>query len=272
MVDAALREVLIGRLRPRKQIFGRASAKVSAVRRRKECVDKRRYGRMQSHAGTPWKDALPGILVRHGSQAGDAEPLNQAFVGSKEKCLVATNGAADRCAELVPLEWRYRIAERVEEVLGVKRGVPKKFKSGAVNCVLARTRHGIDDASGRPAEFGRIRICQDLKFKYCLHTKQDTAHRTGRLVVHIVDVGAVQEKVVLLRASAIDGNLWRPASDNIVSSSERCRHAGLKQRELLKGPAVERQIPNLLVGDETAHGSGCEIDRIRIRDNSDFRA
>jgi len=51
--------------------------------------------------------------------------------------------------------------------------------------------------------------------------------------------------------------------DHVVAGCERRRDAGLQQRELLERAAVQRQLPDLLVADQTAERARRRVDHRR---------
>ena len=67
-----------------------------------------------------------------------------------------------------------------------------------MNGILTGSCHSVDDATGRSSEFRGIRIRQNLEFEHCFDTKQDSRRRPRRLVIHVVDIGTVEQKIVLL--------------------------------------------------------------------------
>src|SRR5262249_8053844 len=107
-------------------------------------------------------------------------------------------------SKLISFKRRYRFVLGIEEVFGVESRVSQKFEDGSVDAVLAGSRHGVDLASGGPAELCGIGIGQNLEFQHRFNPQQHTGGGARRLVVDIVDVGAVQQEVVLLRPGAVD--------------------------------------------------------------------
>src|SRR5207245_8749092 len=97
-----------------------------------------------------------------------------------------------------------------------------------------------------------------------LETRLDAKARAGRrarrLVVDVVDVGAVEEKAVLLGPRPVDRDFRRASADDVVAGRQRRRDARLQQRQLLERTAVERQLPDLLVADEAAERARGRID------------
>jgi hypothetical protein len=77
-----------------------------------------------------------------------------------------------------------------------------------VDGIVTRAGHGIDDAARSPSELGRVGIGKHLELEYGLDPEQHSCDGPGRLVVDVVDVGAVEKEVVLFRAGPVNGNLW----------------------------------------------------------------
>ena len=160
----------------------------------------------------------------------------------------------------MPIEIGNRLVLRIEVVLRVERRVPVELEARAVHRIGARARHRVDDASGRSSEFGGIRIGQHLELEDRFDAEEHAGGRSGRFVVHVVDVGAVEQEAVLLGTRAVDRNLRRTAADDVVAGGQRRRDARLQQRELLERSAIERQLANLLVAHETAHRPRRRVD------------
>ena len=147
------------------------------------------------------------------------------------------------------VEVRNRLVFWIEEILRVERRVAVKLEPGPVHGIGARPCHRVDDASGRSSEFGRVRVCEHLKFKNRFDAEQYAGRRARRLVVHVIDVGAIEQEAVLLGSRTVDGNLGGPAADDIVPRGQCRRHAGLQQRKLLKRSAVESLTSPLTAPD-----------------------
>ena len=131
MIDARLDEVLVGRLRAGEQVLGRAAAERPPVGAGEQQVDVRRDRRMQRHrAGR--QNAAPRVVVGHGGDARDAEPLDEALVGAEEERAVACERPAGDGAELMAGEIRLGLARRIEEVARVERGVAMELERRAV--------------------------------------------------------------------------------------------------------------------------------------------
>ncbi len=135
-----------------------------------------------------------------------------------------------------------------------------ELEGRAVQLIGPRPGHRVDDASRRTPELGRVGVGEDLELEDRLDPQQYAARRPGGLVVDVVDVGPVEEEVVLLGAGAIDGNLRRPAADHVVARGQGGAHSRLEQRELLEGASIERQVPDLMLPDQPAQRPRGEVD------------
>ena len=235
VVDTHLPEVLVGRLLHREQILGRAAAEGPPVRVRKERIEVGGNRRMQ------------------GDRLGPDDAAAREC-GEVERPVLHDRPTSDG-AELMTEEIGNRLVRGIEEVFRVERGVAVELESGSVKCVGARARHRVDDAARRAPELGRVRVRQHLEFEHRLDAEEHAGRRSGRLVVDVVDVGAVEEEAALLGPRAVDRNLRRAPADHVVAGRKGGRDAGLQQRKLLERPSVERQLANLLVADEPAHGT-----------------
>ena len=139
-----------------------------------------------------------------------------------------------------------------------------------MNVILTGSCNGIDHATSRSSEFCRIRVRQNLEFQDRFHTKQHTSGRTRRLVVDIINVGAIEQKVVLLGPGAVNGNLRRAPANDVVARGQCGSDSRLKKRELLERPAVQRQIANLLIIHEAAYRRRSQVDWIGVRNDLDL--
>ena len=120
-------------------------------------------------------------------------------------------------------------------------------------------------AARRLPELRGIGVGQHLEFEHGVDAEQHAGHRSRRLVVDVVDVGAVEQETVLLRSRAVDRDLRGAAADDVVAGRQRGAHARLQQRQLLEGTAVERQIANLVVVDEPADRAVGQVEARRLR-------
>src|SRR5439155_10500868 len=84
MIDACLREVLLGRLSEGELILAHAATERSAVGSRKQDVEVLRDRRVQLYRSAG-QDAAPRIVIRDRREAGDAQTLDESFVGAKEE-------------------------------------------------------------------------------------------------------------------------------------------------------------------------------------------
>ena len=259
VVDPSLREVLVGRLRAREQILAHAARQPAAVRKRKERVEIGGKGRVKLD-GSPRQDAMAGVPVRDKRDSGDAEALDQRFVGREEESPVAPERATQRRAELVAFEGRDRLVAGIEKVLGVERRIAQELEGRAVHGVGPGAGDGVDHAAGGAAELGRVGVGQHLELEHRLDAEQDAGDRAGRLVVDVVDVGPVEQEVVLFGARPVDRDLGRAAPDDVVSGGQRRPDARLQERELLERAAVEREVPDLAIVDQSGDRSRGQVD------------
>ena len=130
--------------------------------------------------------------------------------------------------------------------------------------VSTRPGDGVDDAASRLAKLGRVGIGQHLKFEHRLDTEQNAGHRSRRLVVHVIDVRAIEQETVLLGSRTVDGNLRGASADDVAARGKSGGDARLQERELLKRPPVQRKIANLPIVDQAAHAAVGEIDARRL--------
>ena len=137
MIDAQLVEVLVGRLRVGKQVLRGAAAERAAVGAREQRVEISRNRRVQRDRPAR-QHAAPRIVVGHRGDAGDAEPLDQAFVGAEEERAVAPQRPAEHAAELVAREVGLRLRRRIEEVARVERRVAVELEQRSGVAVGAR--------------------------------------------------------------------------------------------------------------------------------------
>src|SRR5713226_3070932 len=113
MIDAALREVLIRRLRACEQMLRLAASERSPVGQREQQIEVLRNGRIQRNlpqcgvCGAGRQQTLSGVKVGHGRYARDAQPLDQRLKGAEEKSLIPNDGTAEHSAELVAFQCRY---------------------------------------------------------------------------------------------------------------------------------------------------------------------
>ncbi len=126
--------------------------------------------------------------------------------------------------------------------------------------VRARAGDRVDHSARGAAELRGVGVGEDLELEHRLHPEEHAAGRARRLVVDVVDVGAVEQEVVLLGARAVDRDLGRAAPDDVVAGGEGGVDAGLEERELLKRAAVEGELADLLLADQPAHRARGQVD------------
>ena len=100
VIDPQLIQVLVGGLGFGEQVFGAAVAERAAVGAREQDVEISRHRGMQRDR-TAGDDAAPRIIVWNRRDAGDAETLDQAFIGAEKERPVALQRSAEHAAKLV---------------------------------------------------------------------------------------------------------------------------------------------------------------------------
>ena len=148
---------------------------------------------------------VPGahFCGRHRVDKGPRQALAEAIVIAEEKCLVATDRAAQREAKLVLLEGGDLVGRPVEEVLRVQSRVSQKLIDRAVDLVGPRFGDDIDLAAGITSLLGRVEIGLDLELLDRLYRRAD--HQGESEPVVIID--PVIQVVVGAFAVAVDEQL-----------------------------------------------------------------
>src|SRR5262245_7686313 len=118
--------------------------------------------------------------------------------------------------------------------------------------VLARTRDRIDHTAGRSSELRGIRIRQDLKLENGFDSEQHTRGRSWCLVVDVVDVGPVEQKIVLFRPGPVDRDFRRTSANDVIARGQRGSDSSLKKGQLLERSTVQREVANLFAVDQSA--------------------
>ena len=104
------------------------------------------------------------LVAEHQAVHVHALPLPLALVGRQEERVGGDDGAAERSAELVPLEAMRLRRRELEEVPGVERLVPEELVGGTMEPVAAGAGHQVDDGAGHVAVFRAERRIVDLEF------------------------------------------------------------------------------------------------------------
>ena len=137
--------------------------------------------------------------------------------------------------------------------------------------VGARLGDGTDHATGGPAVLGREVAGQGLELADRFHAQDHTRNAAGSLAHGVVDVGAVQNKAGGIGPGAVDGDLLSQAHDQAAAGRPGRDHAWLQDRQLGETAAVQGQIADLLVVDQTTDcGAGGFHQRSRACDDHLF--
>src|SRR5439155_6218755 len=118
------------------------------------------------------QNAHSRVVIGNSRDASNSQSLDQRLEREKIKSLIFLHRTAGRSTELMAVEVRNRLVFWIEEILRVERRVAVKLEPGPVHGIGARPCHRVDDASGRSSEFGRVRVCEHLKFKNRFDTEQ----------------------------------------------------------------------------------------------------
>src|ERR1044071_2429588 len=139
---------------------------------REQSVHEGGHRRIHFHGrGFFWssQDSLTRVCVRYRRNPGDSQPLDERLEGCEKECLVMDDWPSDRPAKLIAFEcWNWFVG-RVEEVLGIERGIPQKFKHGAMILIAAGTCDCVDHAAGGSSIFSGVGISEHLKFEHSVH-------------------------------------------------------------------------------------------------------
>ena len=199
--------------------------------------------------------------------------LAEAFVVAEDEGVVAADRAACGSAELIALEWRS--GALVEEAWSIERVVAEKFVDGAVEIVGAGLRGDDDLPAGMLAEFGAVVVALDVEFADGIDAEQLAAGPAGRHVVFggAGEFDAVEEKDILLRAVAVDGEI---AGRGGVGDSgaagflrSEINNAGIQGQQQVVAAAVQRQIFDGLLADEAGDVGGGGADHGSVKGNLD---
>ena len=129
-------------------------------------------------AGAGGKQALARIRVGDECDVAKAEVLSVTLVVAKEEDLVATDGTAERAAEVVALKFGNLLL--VEVVAGVERAIAQELIGCAMQSVGAA---GGDDADLRAlalAECGGVGVAGDVELAHGIDAEQLAAGATRR--------------------------------------------------------------------------------------------
>jgi hypothetical protein len=187
-------------------------------------------------------------LGRVGHDHVDNVPLIAPLplVAGEEERSGLHNRPAQRRAELIALEV---LLLRGEEVLRVERVVAQEFERAAVEGVGPRLGDGVERAASA-MELGGVGVLLDAE----LLQRVDRRLNPGAALVLFGDVHAVEQEARLLPADAaydVAVHDFRPHGLH-VSRRRQQRGARRELGQLVKAAAVQRQVDDLLVGDDVA--------------------
>ena len=219
----------------------------------------------QRIADGPPEDALP---LGEGGDARERQgPLHLAepLVVHEEEGAVADDGPAEDAPELVAVERGLHPGGRLEEAGGVERGVAVELPRRAVKRVGAAAERGVDDGAAGTAELGAEVVGLDLEL---LHGVGRDLHDLVREALVAGAVGVVvhpvEDEVVERAPQAVDveGAVARVAD-------RRLADAGAEEREIGVGPPVQRQVDDLLPGDDLSAVARLALEQPRRADDLD---
>src|SRR6266478_2268675 len=185
----------------------------------------------------------------------DAATLKFLFAVDEEKCLVLSDWSANRPAKLIQVEF---FRGRCEKALGVQRCVSQEFEQRAVEIVvpgLGGQQHRWTRAS---SVLRRVVICQDLKLLNGVDRREDGDAAGGQLVV----VHSIDQPVRAIGPRTTDRKRERSAGSDLtgVRSGEKAvgvclrRSSGTERRKLREIAPIQRELRNLLGGNDLAEG------------------
>ncbi len=193
-----------------------------------------------------------------------AVPLDVA----EEVQLVANDRSADRPAEVVPLQLVLRLVGLFQEVvLRVQRVAAARVEGRAREAVRAGGRDDVDLRAPGAAELGTVVVAEDLEFGDRLERRvhEDRPVRSDVVVVRAVDGPEVGGHI-----AAADRQVGA-AEQPLVLDVEEVRRADARhqRRELQEVAPVQRQLADLLAGDDARDVAAENAHRRRRRDHVD---
>ena len=229
----------------RNRVVRELRARVDAVdRRRRQRIEDRRQAaevaaalrdrRHVAHVDDPLLSPVPFIT-------GEEERLVPAVVHAGNH-----HRTAERSAELVALEL---LLVHREEVLRIETVVAEELERTPVKHVAARLRGHVERRAGA-VELGRIRILLNAE----LLKRVNGGLYPGAPLVLFGDVHAVEQEAGLRARDAADDVAVDHFRTNRlrVAGGRQQRHARRETRKLVEAAPVQRQIDDLLVGDDFA--------------------
>ena len=146
-------------------------------------------------------------------------------------------------------------AALIEELTRVKRVVAEELEHATVEAVGPGAGDRANHASGRPPVFGRVVLRQHAKLEDGVNPEIVSCDATRREACVVVDVGAVhQKRLIVTRCSGNRHLRPRTVGDSGRRSRTRIGEVGdarLQEREGFVAAAVQREIANLFVADQS---------------------
>ena len=182
-----------------------------------------------------------GTLVRR----GEAFARQTAFVVGEEEGFVFPNRAAERPAELVALVARVGLSGGREEVTGVERGVAEELVGGAVERVgTGLQRHGVPGVARERGVVAEVA------------TSNSRMPSTGEVMAAPFNFGSRRCKRRRAKRFASSRApftlIAEVAADASGGTLGRGRNTRQQQRQLIVVAAIQRQVDNLLIGQQAA--------------------
>ena len=200
-----------------------------------------------------------GIIIQNIEDIRSIQPFPQPLVTAEEKGPVADDGAAQRAAELVSLEFRLSAAKGIIFPPGcVKVVVAQSPKSRAVHRIGPRFGDRADNRPGLASVFGRIVVGDNLELLDGFRPEVSPGGSL-RIAGKIVVGNPVQKKVILLPPGPTHTHLLAHATHGtLIVALWDAEHARLQKRQLHHVPAGERQVLDLLLFHHLGNrGAGC---------------
>ncbi len=186
-----------------------------------------------------------------------ALPELRALPGEKEKCPVLDDGPAERDSVLVALQTVVGGGKKVPRVDLVVANV---FVERAVESVGAGPGHHVDDPAAAPAKLGRIVVGLETELLDRIRVGRDIRH----FGVGIFVEPAIQHERGGVATAAAGGDQLGPhfrPRGTLVERAAAHQRTRRQLHQLQDIAAVEWQIVNLLLVDDSAEGGGARVDR-----------
>ena len=208
---------------------------------------------------------------RYGTNNGALAMLAQRFDVAEEEHAVLLDGAADRAAINVLVQFRRFAREaltelrQLQEVLVARRGrAASEFVSSAREPVSAALGDQRDLRAARTPHLRTVVARPELEFLQ--RVGGHAQHRRERaLCLRVVDVDAVERYRLLVRARAVGGTIAR-----VIDTPVRYEYgARLQAEELDDVERFDREIADLLFTDWIAEARVHCVENRRLRDHAD---